>query len=267
MMSRLRMLGFSLLSVMILLSVVLTGCSVEKKAEGDLLDQIKKRGTILIGTEGTYSPFSFHEKKGNKLTGFDVEIAEELAKRIGVKAQFVETPWDGMLSSLQTGKIDIVANQVGVKEERKKKFDFTNPYTISYAEIVVHKDNQTIKGVADIKGKTAGQTSTSNYGKYARDAKAEVKVYEDMMSAMWDVANKRIDVSINDRLAIAEMMKKEKLPLKVVGEPIEKVEIAFPVEKGNPKLLAELNRALDEMRKDGTLKEISEKYFGKDITQ
>lgn len=265
-MKRLRSLSMFIVAFF-LVAVLLGGCSIGGKQSGDLLDTIKERGTIKVGTEGTYKPFSFHDAKTNKLTGFDVEIIEEVAKRIGVKVQFVETPWDGMLSSLQTKKIDLIANEVGVKEDRKKKFDFSKPYTQSYAEIVVHKDNQEIKGVKDLKNKTAGQTLTSNYGDYARDAQAKVQGYEDMISAMKDVAAKRIDASINDRLAIAEMLKEQNLPLKVVGEPIEKVDIAFPVPKGNPQLIAEINRAIDSMRKDGTLKSISEKYFGQDVTQ
>lgn len=247
--------------------IVLSGCSVDKQEQGDLLSQIKERGTIRIGTEGTYKPFSFHDEKTNQLTGYDVEVAQEVAKRMGVKAEFVEIPWDGMLTSLQTKKIDMVANQVGIKPERLEKFDFSTAYTISYAQIVVHQDNQEIKGIEQVKGKKAGQTPTSNYGKMAKEAGAEIVAYEDMMSAMKDVAAKRIDLSMNDRLAISEMLKTVDLPLKIVGEPMEKSESAFPVPKNNPELIAEINKALDSMRKDGTLAKISEKWFGEDISK
>ncbi|MBA4495723.1 transporter substrate-binding domain-containing protein [Paenactinomyces guangxiensis] len=245
--------------------ILLSGCSVNK--EGVLLSKIKERGTLRIGTEGTYKPFSFHDEKTDQLTGFDVEVAREVAKRMGVKAEFVEIPWDGMLSSLQTNKIDMVANQVGIKPERKEKFDFSNPYTVSYGLIVVHKDNQEIKGVEQVKGKRAGQTPTSNYGKMAKEAGATIVAYEDMMGAMKDVAAKRIDFSMNDRLAIAEMLKETHLPLKTVGEPMEKSESAFPVPKGNPDLVKEINKALESMKKDGTLGKISEKWFGEDISK
>ncbi|SEN36202.1 transporter substrate-binding domain-containing protein [Lihuaxuella thermophila] len=247
------------------LFLFVSGCSVNQ--QGDLLSTIKDRGTIRIGTEGTYKPFSFHDEKTNELTGFDVEVAKEVAKRMGVKAEFVEIPWDGMLTSLQTKKIDMVANQVGIKPERKEKFDFSSPYTVSYAQIVVHKDNQEIKGIEQVKGKRAGQTPTSNYGKMAKDAGATIVAYEDMMSAMKDVAAKRIDFSMNDRLAIAEMLKTTKLPLKTVGEPMEKSESAFPVPKGNPELVKEINKALESMKKDGTLAKISQKWFGQDVSK
>jgi L-cystine transport system substrate-binding protein len=242
-----------LLGLMIL--VQLTGCSVQ--TDGDLLSQI----------EGTYKPFSFHDPKTNQLTGFDVEVAQEVAKRLGVKAEFVEIPWDGLLTSLQTGKIDMVANQVGIKPERQKKFDFSKPYTISYAQLVVHQDNQTIRTLEDIKGKKAGQTPTSNYGKMAEEHGAQIVAYEDMMGAMQDVAAKRIDLSLNDKLAIAEMLKNNDLPLKVIDIQSDRAESAFPVQKGNAELVKAINKALDEMEKDGTLIKISKKWFGTDVTK
>lgn len=259
-------------SLVVSLAVMVAACggnqTTEENATGsDLYDTIQKQGYITIGTEGTYKPFSYHDEKNNELTGYDVEVAKELAKRLGVEAKFQEIPWDGMLTSLQTKKIDMVANQVGIKPERKQKFDFSQAYTVSYAQIVVAQDNNSIKGIADVKGKKAGQTPTSNYGQMAVDAGAEIVAYEDMMSAMRDVAAKRIDFSMNDRLAISEMLKTNKLPLKTVGEPMERAESAFPIPKGNPKLLEAINKAIDEMKKDGTLAKISEKYFGEDVSK
>ncbi|WP_044640460.1 transporter substrate-binding domain-containing protein [Risungbinella massiliensis] len=256
-----------IISLLFLLSMVATACTVETPTpKGDLLDQVKERGTLIVGTEGTYKPFTFHDEKTNQLTGYDVEVAQEIGKRMGVKVEFQEIPWDGMLTSLQTKKIDMVANQVGVKPERQEKFDFSKPYAVSYAQIVVHQDNQDIKEIEDIKNKKAGQTPTSNYGQLAVQKGAEIISYEDMMSAFRDVAAKRVDLSLNDRLAIAEALKNSKLPLKTVGEQIDRSESAFPIPKGNPKLLAEINKALDSMRADGTLAKISQKYFGEDIS-
>lgn len=260
-----RMKNGLLLFLGLVVIVVMSGCSVQK--EGDLLSDIKKRGTIRIGTEGTYKPFSFHDQQTNQLTGFDVDIAREVADRMGVKAEFVEIPWDGMLTSLQTGKIDMVANQVGIKPERVKKFDFSKPYTVSFARLVVHKNNQEIRTLEDIKGKEAGQTPTSNFGQMAQSYGAKIVAYEDMMGAMHDIAAGRIDLSLNDRLAIAEMLKNSDLPLKVIDIQSDRSESAFPVPKGNPDLVQEINQALDEMRKDGTLAKISQKWFDEDVTQ
>lgn len=248
-----------------LFGVMATGCNVQQ--QDDLLSQVKERGTLRVGTEGTYKPFSFHEEKTGKLTGFDVEVAEEVGKRIGVKIQFVETPWEGMLTSLKTGKIDMVANQVGINPERQKVFDFSKPYTVSYPQIVVHQDNQEIKGIEDVKGKKAGQTPTSNYGQMAKKAGAQLIAYDDMMGAMRDVAAKRIDLSFNDRLAVAEMLKTVDLPLKTIDVKTDRSESAFPIPKGNEALLNEVNKALDSMREDGTLTKISQKWFGQDMTK
>ncbi|OYD09881.1 hypothetical protein CHM34_02580 [Paludifilum halophilum] len=256
--------GLALISL-----AVLTACGGGDQEAGqnkDLLEGIKKRGEIRIGTEGTYKPFSFRDEKTDQLTGYDVEVAKEMAERMGVKAKFVESPWDSMLTSLNTGRFDTVANQVGIKEKRKEKYDFTEPYTVSYATMVVHKENDEIKELEDVKGKKAAQTPTSNYGKMAEEAGANIVAYEDMMTAMRDVAAKRADVSFNDRLAVAEMMKSVDLPLKTVGKPMEKSEMAFPVPKGNEDLVKAMNQALDEMRQDGTLTEISKKWFGEDVS-
>ncbi|MBN2910871.1 transporter substrate-binding domain-containing protein [Polycladomyces sp. WAk] len=263
---------WSLILITVLSMIFLAACGqvkiVDQSSSTDhLLDQIKKRGTIRFGTEGTYKPFSYHDEKTKQLVGFDIDVAKEVAKRLGVKAQFTEGPWDTLLSSLSVGRFDSVANQVGVKPERMKKFDFSKPYTVSYAVLVVHKDNKDIHGLADIKGKRAGQTPTSNYGQMAQKAGANLVSYEDMMTAMRDVAAKRVDVSINDRLAVAEMMKTVNLPVKVIPITAEKGVSAFPVPKGNKDLVAAINRALDDMRKDGTLAKISEKWFGQDITK
>jgi cystine transport system substrate-binding protein len=249
----------------VITAALVVGCSVG--TTNDTYSKVKDSGVLYVGTEGTYKPFSYHDEKTNKLTGYDVEVAEEVAKRIGIKIQFKELPWDGMLTSLSSKKIDMVANQVGIKPERQEKFDFSTPYTVSYAQIVVKKDNNTITSLKDVKGKKAGQTTTSNYGKMAQDAGATIVPYEDMMSAMRDVAAGRVDLSMNDRLAIAAMMKETNLPVKTVGEQVEKSLSAFAFPKGSEKLVAEVNQAIAEMKKDGTLAKISQKYFGMDVSE
>ncbi|SMO32504.1 transporter substrate-binding domain-containing protein [Melghirimyces algeriensis] len=252
---------------MVVLSACGSGGDESTANDSDALQEIKERGTLRIGTEGTYKPFSFRDEKTDKLTGYDVEVAREIAKRMGVKAEFVESPWDSMLTGLQTERFDTVANQVGITEERKEKFDYSRPYTVSYSQIVVHKDNDSIQSLEDIKGKRAGQTPTSNYGKMAKKAGAKIVAYEDMMTSMRDVAAKRVDLSINDRLAIAAMMKETDLPLKTVKMESEKAQMAFPVNKGNESLKKELDRVLKEMEQDGTLAKISKKWFGEDVSK
>src|SRR5687767_8917702 len=130
------------------------------------LDQIKQAGVLRIGTEGTYAPFTFHDASG-ALVGFDVEIGQEVAKRIGVEAQFVEGPWDGLIAGIDANRYDVVINQVGITEERQQKYDFSEPYIASKAALVVRGDNEEIKAFGDLAGKRAAQTLTSNYADLA----------------------------------------------------------------------------------------------------
>jgi cystine transport system substrate-binding protein len=148
---------FALLGRQALMGVMavalVAGMSVKTFAAENLLNKVKERGTLLVGLEGTYPPFSFQGDDG-KLTGFEVEFAEELAKHLGVKASLKPTKWDGMLASLDSKRIDVVINQVTISDERKKKYDFSTPYTVSGIQALVKKGNEgTIKTAADLKGR------------------------------------------------------------------------------------------------------------------
>ena len=138
---------------------------------GENLDAIKADGILKIGTEGTYAPFTYHDANG-KLVGFDVEIGEEIAKRLGVKPEFVEGKWDGLIAGLDVKRYDAVINQVGITEERQAKFAFSEPYIASRAALIVREDNADIKQFTDLSGKKAAQSLTSNYGKIAEKAGA-----------------------------------------------------------------------------------------------
>ena len=133
---------FSVLAVTTLAIGIVAGCGKEEKkdtASQDALQKIKQSGELVIGTEGTYPPFTFHDSS-NKLTGFDVELAEEVAKRLGVKPVFKETQWDSLLAGLDAKRFDMVANEVGIREDRQKKYDFSKPYISSSAALVIAKD-------------------------------------------------------------------------------------------------------------------------------
>lgn len=141
--------------------------TAEKTEDQDLLAKVKDDGKLLIGTEGTYAPFTFHDESGN-LTGFDVEIATEVAKRLGVDPEFKETQWDAIFAGLDAKRFDMIANQVGIRPDRQEKYDFSDPYISSAAVLIVHKDNNEVKNFEDIKGLNAAQSLTSNYGDLAK---------------------------------------------------------------------------------------------------
>lgn len=256
------------LSLLLALGVA-AGCGNEKKdakSEQGALAKIKAAGEIKIGTEGTYAPFSYHDKD-KKLTGFDVEVAEAIAKKLGVKPVFVETKWDSMIAGLDAGRFDTVANQVSVTDERKKKFDFSTPYIYIHETLMTKKENNTIKSMADVKGRKLAQTVSSNFGKDAEKAGATLVPVEGFQQAVDLVTSGRAEGTLNTDVVLADYLKqKPDTDLKVAYRAKESTVCALPVKKGNEDLLKAINQALDELKKDGTLAKISQKYFGKDMT-
>lgn len=259
-----------IMASLLTLTVAFTGCakSNNKTAEDTtLLGQIKKEGKIRVGTEGTYAPFTFHDSEG-KLTGFDVEIAEAIAEKLGVKAEFVETKWDGMFAGLDSKRFDIIVNQVGINDERKQKYDFSDPYILSKPVLIVASDNTTITKFEDLKGKKAAQTLTSNLGKIAQANGAEIIQIDGFNQAIDLIVSKRAEATVNDSLSFLDLKKqKPDTPIKVVAEGTDPDKNGIMLNKGNQELLDAINKALADMKADGTYLKISEKWFGQDVSK
>jgi cystine transport system substrate-binding protein len=235
-------------------------------AHAELAD-IKAAGVFRIGTEGTYAPFTFHDSTG-ALVGFDVEIGQEVAKRLGVKAEFVEGRWDGLIAGLDGNRYDTVINQVGITDERKAKYDFSEPYIASRAALIVRDDDNDIKSFADLKGKKSAQSLTSNYGKMAEAAGAELVATEGFDQSIQLVLNRRADATINDSLSFYDFKKqKPDAPVKIAATEDEASYSGIIVKKGQPELVAAINKALEEIKADGTYKALSDKYFGVDVSK
>ena len=231
----------------------------------DLLKSVKDKGTLLIGTEGTYPPFTFHDTSGN-LTGFDVDLATEVAKRIGVKPDFKETQWDAMFAGLDAKRFDMIANEVGIRPDRQKKYDFSDPYITSAGVLIAHKDNDKVKSFEDIKGLNAAQSLTSNYGDMAKKYGAKLVGVDGFQQAVELLAQKRVDVTINDKLSFLDYKKqKPDAPIKVVATANDASSSGFMFRKKSDTLVDEVNKALKEIVDDGTYKKISEKWFGEDV--
>lgn len=236
-------------------------------AEQNSLEAVKASGKLRIGTEGTYAPFTYHDTDG-KLTGFDVEIAEEVSKRLGVEAEFIETQWDGIFAGMDAKRFDTIFNEVSITDERKVKYDFSDPYIVSKAVLIVSEDNEDIKSFADLKGKKAGQSLTSNLGKIATDNGAEIVSTEGFNQAIDLLTSGRIDATVNDGLSFLDLKKqKPDIKIKQVDEIAEGSYSAAVFLKGNDELVQAVNEALTAMHEDGTYLKISEKYFGADVSK
>lgn len=234
---------------------------------GGNLDAIKQAGVIKIGTEGTYAPFTYHDASG-ALVGFDVEIGREIAKRLGVKAEFLEGRWDGLIAGLDANRYDAVINQVGITEERKKKYDFSEPYIASKAVLIVRADNDSVKDFADLKGKKSAQSLTSNFAKLAEKNGAELVGTDGFDQSIQLVLNGRADATINDSLSFYDFKKhKPNADVKIAAQEDNADYSGVIVRKGEPELVKAINQALDEIKADGTYKKISETYFGQDVSQ
>lgn len=234
---------------------------------GANLDAIKSAGVIKIGTEGTYAPFTYHDASG-KLTGFDVEIGEEVAKRLGVKAEFLEGKWDGLIAGLDANRYDAVINQVGITEARKQKYDFSEPYIASKAVLITRADDDSIKGFADLKGKKSAQSLSSNFGKIAEEAGAELVGTDGFDQSIQLVLNGRADATINDSLSFLDFKKhKPDANVKIAAEQENADYSGVIVRKGDPELVAAINEALKSIKDDGAYQKIADKYFGQDVSQ
>jgi L-cystine transport system substrate-binding protein len=239
--------------------------TAEKADDKDLLAKVKDDGKLLIGTEGTFAPFTFHDESG-KLTGFDVEIATEVAKRLGVNPEFKETQWDAIFAGLDAKRFDMIANLVGIMPDRQEKYDFSDPYIKSAAVLITHKDNNDVKTFEDIKGLNSAQSLTSNYGLMAKKYGANLVGVEGFTQSMELLASKRVDVTINDRISFINYTKKKPdAPIKIVATSEEATVSGLMFRKNSETLVNEVNKALSGMIADGTYTRISEKWFGEDV--
>lgn len=274
---------FSLLPILLLSAIVLVaacgntdkgntsgsegvkGNSEPGKKTEDLLAKVQDEGELVIGTEGTYPPFSFHDDKG-ELTGFDVEIAREITKRLGVEPVFLETQWDAIFAGLDSKRFDMIANQVGIREDRIVKYDFSEPYITSSAVLITNTSNKDVISFEDIKGLKSAQSLTSNFAEIAKSYDAEIVGVEGFNQAIELINSNRVDVTINDKLSFLDFKKnKPDAPVQIAATAGDASQSGLMFRKGNETLVNEVNKVLNEMIEDGTYLKISEKWFGENV--
>ena len=235
---------------------LLAACNGGKETEKD---------TFKFGMSGLYKPFNF--KENGKLTGFDVEIGEALAEKMGKEPEPVTNPFETIIQGLQADKYDAIIGSLTVTPEREKAVSFTDTYYSSGSQIFVFSDNGEIKGPEDLKGKKIGTVKASVYLEHALTLtdKENVIEYDSDLTALQDLPTGRLDAVITDQMVGFRVMKEKAIDIKDVGDPLSLDKQAIAVEKDDEELRKEINKALAAIIEDGTYAKISEKWFGRDI--
>ena len=225
-------------------------------------------GDVLrVATEGTYSPFSFHAEDDNELTGYDVEVVEAVAEQLGREVEWSETQFDAIFAGLDSERYDVIANQITINPEREARYLFSQPYTVSTGVVVTRADDTSVTALEDVKGKRSAQSNTSSFAELAREAGAQVEAVEGFSQAVTLLKQDRVDVTINDSLAVLEYQKSTgDEDIKIAAEIDQPSEQALVFRKDDADLQAEVDEALATLREDGTLARISEEYFGEDVS-
>ena len=263
----------SLLSVSMLL---LGGCSSKtgnatSKDDGeDLLTSIKTKGVITIATEGDWAPYTYHDEKTNELVGFDVELGKMIADKLGVSVEYKETDWDSILAGVQSGVFDLGINGITYSDSRAESFNFSEPYLYDQTVLIVLEDNDDIHSFEDLKGKISTNSPGSSYAEMGAEYGATIKYINTFADTIQLLQRGDADATINSLSVYNEYVneKGDAAGIKIVDETDpEKTVIAAAKSDSTTSLINEVNTILDELRADGTLTELSNKYFGYDATK
>ena len=251
-----------------MLASVLT-MAVSAKGSDDLLKTIQERGTMIVGLEGDWAPWSYVDEN-DELTGYDVEVAKAIADKLGVEIQIVPGEWDGLFAGMDAGRYDMVVNGVEVTEERADKYDFSTSYAYIRTALIVKGDNDSIKTFEDLKGKKTANSIASTYMNLAESYGATCYGVSTLDETLTMVLQGRVDATLNAIVSFTDYM--EQHPdsnLKVVATTEEASNVAIPMRKGDEtaSLREAVNKAIDELREDGTLSELSTRFFGEDISK
>jgi len=242
--------------------------SAASTGAADQLAAIQTNGKLVVALEGAWQPWSYHDES-DALVGYDVEVSRAIAEKLGVEPEYVESDWDSLFAGLDAGRFDIVCNGVEVTDERAKTYDFTTPYGYIHTALAVRKDNEDIKSFEDLKGKTTANSLASTYMELAESYGATVQGIDTLEETIQLLTAGRIDATLNADVSFYDYLNVHPdADFKLVAQTEDASHVAIPVRKGDDSasLLEAINTAIEELRADGTLKELSEKYFGQDIS-
>ena len=241
--------------------------SAASTGAADQLAAIQANGKLVVALEGAWQPWSYHDES-DTLVGYDVEVSRAIAEKLGVEPEYVESDWDSLFAGLDAGRFDIVCNGVEVTDERAKTYDFTTPYGYIHTALAVRKDNEDIKSFEDLKGKTTANSLASTYMELAESYGATVQGIDTLEETIQLLTAGRIDATLNADVSFYDYLNVHPdADFKLVAQTAEASHVAIPVLKSeDTAYLDALNAAIEELRADGTLKTLSEKYFGQDIS-
>ena len=250
--------------------ILLTGCGSGAAAEGgDHLARVKQAGKLVIAMEGQWAPWTYHDESG-ELVGYDTEVGRAIAEKLGVKAEFVEGEWDGLFTGLDGGRYDCIINGVEITPERTEKYDFTTPYAYIKTALVVAEDNTDITSFEDLDGHSTSNSLGSTYADLAEKYGATVSNVDTLSETIDMVLSGRVDATLNAEVSFYDYLAEHPdAPFKIVALTEDASEVSVPLVKGsdNDTLRAAIDQAILELSVDGVLTELSQKYFGSDISQ
>lgn len=225
--------------------------------------------TLRVGMSGGYFPFTFVQQ--DKLQGFEVDVMNAVAEETGMEVEYVTMSFSGLIGALNSGRIDTVANQITITPEREAAFVFTQPYVYDGAQVVVKKGNEdSISGPEDLRGRVVAVNLGSNFEQLLRElpyaAEIDIRTYESNIEQ--DTALGRVDAFVMDRVSSAQVIQKSPLPLALAGQPFSEIRNALPFrdDEAGRAQRDKVDAALTALRENGTLAEISQTWFGADIT-
>ena len=251
-----------------LAALMLAACGSKQEAASDRLTQIQEKGELVIALEGNWAPWSYHDDS-DALVGYDVEVGKAIAEKLGVKATFVEGEWDGLLAGVEAGRYDMVINGVDITDSRKETYDFSTPYAYIRTALVVKSDNDTITSFEDLKGKTTANSIGSTYMELAEQYGATCSGVDTLDETIQMVLQGRADATLNADVSFYDYLNQHPdAAIKIVAEADDANEVAIPMQKGDASaaLRQAVDKAIEELRSEGTLGELSNKYFGADIS-
>ena len=227
-----------------------------------------EENVLKVGMEGTYAPYTYHDDSG-VLTGFEVDVANAIGEKIGYKIEFVEGAWDSLFPALDAGTIDVIMNQVTITEARLETYDFSTPYVYTRPIVIVAADNEDIHSFEDLAGKKAAEGLTSNYNALAQSYGAEIVGQDIFALALELVKGGEADAAVNDELTYAywQVTTGDFDSTKIAAKSEDATSSAVVLQKGRDELRDAISAAIDELLADGTIAEISQKYFNIDVSQ